>query len=66
LYQQSLELERKRSWETPIPHVAQSLNNLALLYDSTGRYSEANFVYQQSLELRNAHWETTIRCLAKA
>jgi tetratricopeptide (TPR) repeat protein len=34
------------------PHVAASLNNLALLYGSTGRYSEAQALYQQALELR--------------
>ena len=33
------------------PHVAASLNNLALLYFSTGRYSEAEPLYQQALEL---------------
>jgi tetratricopeptide (TPR) repeat protein len=34
------------------PHVAASLNNLAILYCATGRYSEAQALYQQALELR--------------
>ncbi|WP_241392700.1 tetratricopeptide repeat protein [Rippkaea orientalis] len=33
------------------PHVAVSLNNLALLYDSQGRYSEAEPLYQKALSL---------------
>ena len=33
------------------PHVAASLNNLALLYHATGRYSEAEPLYLQALEL---------------
>ncbi len=33
------------------PHVATSLNNLALLYQSQGRYQEAETLYQQSLQL---------------
>ncbi len=33
------------------PHVAGSLNNLALLYNSQGRYSEAEPLYLQALEL---------------
>jgi tetratricopeptide (TPR) repeat protein len=34
------------------PDVAQSLNNLALLYNSQGRYSEAEALYKQALELK--------------
>ncbi|MEW5861334.1 MAG: tetratricopeptide repeat protein [Cyanobacteriota bacterium] len=34
------------------PHVATSLNNLALLYESQGRYAEAEPLYLQALELR--------------
>jgi tetratricopeptide (TPR) repeat protein len=34
------------------PDVATSLNNLAGLYDSQGRYSEAEPLYQQALALR--------------
>ena len=33
------------------PNVATSLNNLALLYDSQGRYSEAEPLYLQALEI---------------
>jgi tetratricopeptide (TPR) repeat protein len=33
------------------PSVAASLNNLALLYDSQGRYAEAEPLYQQALEM---------------
>ncbi|WP_130758767.1 tetratricopeptide repeat protein, partial [Microcystis aeruginosa] len=33
------------------PHVAQSLNNLAGLYDSQGRYTEAEPLYLQALDL---------------
>ncbi|MGB8689209.1 MAG: tetratricopeptide repeat protein, partial [Microcoleus sp.] len=33
------------------PHVAISLNNLALLYDSQGRYRDAEPLYQQALEI---------------
>ncbi|MFO0099143.1 MAG: tetratricopeptide repeat protein, partial [Aphanizomenon sp.] len=34
------------------PHVATSLNNLALLYQSQGKYKEAELLYQQALALR--------------
>jgi tetratricopeptide (TPR) repeat protein len=34
------------------PHVATSLNNLAMLYDSQGRFAEAEPLYVQALELR--------------
>jgi tetratricopeptide (TPR) repeat protein len=34
------------------PDVATSLNNLAALYCSQGRYSEAELLYQQALEIR--------------
>ena len=33
------------------PHVATSLNNLAVLYESQGRYQEAEPLYQQALQL---------------
>ncbi|MEH2111484.1 tetratricopeptide repeat protein, partial [Nostoc sp.] len=33
------------------PDVAASLNNLALLYNSQGRYSEAETLYIQALDL---------------
>jgi tetratricopeptide (TPR) repeat protein len=34
------------------PYVASSLNNLALLYDSQGRYSEAEPLYLEALDLK--------------
>ena len=48
---QALEL-RKRLLGDEHPDVATSLNNLALLYDSQGRYSEADPLLVQALELR--------------
>ncbi|MEH2316744.1 tetratricopeptide repeat protein, partial [Nostoc sp.] len=33
------------------PDVALSLNNLAALYDSQGRYSEAEPLYMQALDI---------------
>ncbi|MBD2289638.1 tetratricopeptide repeat protein, partial [Microcystis wesenbergii FACHB-1317] len=33
------------------PHVAQSLNNLAYLYNSQGRYTEAEPLYLEALDL---------------
>ncbi|WP_130758765.1 tetratricopeptide repeat protein, partial [Microcystis aeruginosa] len=33
------------------PHVATSLNNLAGLYDSQGRYTEAEPLYLEALDL---------------
>jgi tetratricopeptide (TPR) repeat protein len=36
------------------PHVAQTLNNLAVLYATQGRYDEAERLYQQALALRIA------------
>ncbi|MEH2359227.1 tetratricopeptide repeat protein [Nostoc sp.] len=33
------------------PHIANSLNNLAVLYESTGHYSEAEPLFKQALEL---------------
>ncbi|MFM6265001.1 MAG: tetratricopeptide repeat protein, partial [Dolichospermum sp.] len=34
------------------PDVAQSLNNLAFLYNSQGKYTEAEPLYIQALEMR--------------
>ena len=34
------------------PHVAQSLNNLAVLYQSQGRYAEAEPLYKRALAIR--------------
>ncbi|MFN6562351.1 MAG: NB-ARC domain-containing protein, partial [Nostoc sp. ChiSLP01] len=45
--QQCLEITKKRLGESH-PNVATSLNNLALLYNSQGRYSEAEPLFQQA------------------
>ncbi|XHR85100.1 MAG: tetratricopeptide repeat protein [Gloeotrichia echinulata GP01] len=50
-YEQCLEITKKRLSDEH-PHVASSLNNLALLYYSQGRYSEAEPLYLKALELR--------------
>jgi tetratricopeptide (TPR) repeat protein len=50
LYQQALEMRRRLLGEEH-PDVATSLNNLAGLYESQGRYSEAEPLYQQALEI---------------
>ncbi|WP_133158959.1 tetratricopeptide repeat protein, partial [Microcystis aeruginosa] len=34
------------------PHVATSLNNLAALYESQGRYTEAEPLYLEALDLK--------------
>ncbi|NEO70794.1 MAG: tetratricopeptide repeat protein [Moorea sp. SIO3H5] len=47
---QCLEITRTRFGDDH-PHVAISLNNLALLYDSMGSYDQAEPLYQQALEL---------------
>ncbi|NDJ16033.1 tetratricopeptide repeat protein, partial [Myxacorys almedinensis A] len=39
----------QRLYEGDHPTVAMSLNNLASLYDSQGRYSEAEPLYEQAL-----------------
>jgi tetratricopeptide (TPR) repeat protein len=51
LYLQALEL-RKKLLGNEHPDVAISLNNLALLYNTQGRYEEAELLYLQALELR--------------
>jgi CHAT domain-containing protein len=43
---------RKRLLGHSHPDVADSLNNLAALYSSQGRYSEAEPLYRQALEMR--------------
>ncbi|EDX74339.1 tetratricopeptide repeat domain protein [Coleofasciculus chthonoplastes PCC 7420] len=50
MYQKALELY-KRLLGDDHPDVASSLNNLAYLYSSQGRYGEAEPLYQQALEL---------------
>ena len=42
---------RKRILGENHPDYARSLNNLAGLYDSQGRYDEAKSLYQQALEI---------------
>ncbi|WP_229424372.1 tetratricopeptide repeat protein [Moorena producens] len=49
-YEQSLEITRSRLGENH-PSVATSLNNLALLYWSMGRYHQAELLSQQNLEI---------------
>ena len=53
LYVQALEI-RKAELGDRHPDTAQGLNNLALLYDSQGRYGEAEPLYVQALEIRKA------------
>ena len=48
LYLQSLDI-RKRQLGNDHPHVATSLNNLALLYESQRKYLEAENLAQQAL-----------------
>ena len=48
LYLQSLDI-RKRQLGNDHPHVATSLNNLALLYESQGKYLESENLAQQAL-----------------
>ncbi len=43
---------RERALGPEHPHVAASLNNLAVLYDTQGRYAEAEPLYQRSLAIR--------------
>ncbi|AFY48547.1 putative transcriptional regulator [Nostoc sp. PCC 7524] len=50
LFSQCLELIRHRLGAEH-PHVANSLNNLALIYLDIGRYSEAELLHLQALEL---------------
>ena len=51
LAQQALAI-RKRILGEKHPHVATSLNNLALLYKNQGRYTEAEPLYRQALAMR--------------
>ncbi|WP_375506187.1 tetratricopeptide repeat protein, partial [uncultured Nostoc sp.] len=50
LYIQALALRHKLLGEEH-PDVAQSLNNLAGLYNSQGRYSQAEPLYMQALDI---------------
>ncbi|MDO0824092.1 tetratricopeptide repeat protein, partial [Desulfosporosinus nitroreducens] len=51
LYKRSLEI-REEVLGAKHPSTANSLNNLALLYDKQGRYEEAEPLYKRSLEIR--------------
>src|SRR5262249_18666140 len=51
LLQRSLDI-REKALGRDHPDVAQSLNNLALLYDKQGRYADAEPLYQRSLDIR--------------
>jgi tetratricopeptide (TPR) repeat protein len=44
-------LIREKTLGTDHPDVATSLNNLALLYSTTGKYSEAEPLYKRALEI---------------
>ncbi|MFO0141735.1 MAG: tetratricopeptide repeat protein, partial [Aphanizomenon sp.] len=50
LYQQALALRQKLLGDDH-PDVAQSLNNLAGLYHSQGKYNEAEPLYEQALNI---------------
>ncbi|MEH2310839.1 MAG: tetratricopeptide repeat protein, partial [Nostoc sp.] len=50
LYIEALAM-RKRLLGDEHPDVASSLNNLAFLYDSQGRYSDAEPLYIEALEI---------------
>ena len=51
LYQEALAM-RKRLFGNEHPDVAQSLNNLALLYYMQDRYSEAEILYHEALAMK--------------
>jgi len=51
LYQRALSI-REQSLGPEHPDVADSLNNLANLYDSQGKYAEAELLYQRALSIR--------------
>ncbi len=49
LYRRSLEIYAETQLGSDHPDVAQSLNNLAILYLSLGRYADAELLYRRSL-----------------
>lgn len=51
LFTQALELFKKL-FGSEHPNIAQSMNNLALIYYAQGRYDEAEPLYKRALELR--------------
>ena len=57
LYHRSLEI-RKQQLGADHPYTAQSLNNLAALYELMGRYAEAEPLLWRSLEIREQHLGT--------
>jgi len=50
MYRRALEIYEK-SLGADHPYVAQSLNNLALLYKSQGKYDQAEPMYRRALEI---------------
>ncbi len=50
LYKRSLAI-REKALGPEHPNVAQSLNNLALLYDAQGKYAEAEPLYKRALAI---------------
>jgi tetratricopeptide (TPR) repeat protein len=50
LYQRALAI-REKMLGPDHPHTAQSLNNLALLYHSQGKYEQAEPLYQRALAI---------------
>ncbi len=51
MFQRSLAIE-ERALGSEHPNVADVLNNLAALYDTQGKYVEAEALYQRSLAIR--------------
>ena len=46
----------KKEWGNDHPNVAQTLNNLGLIYQDQGRYAQAETLYKRSLEI----WEKSL------
>jgi tetratricopeptide (TPR) repeat protein len=71
LYKQALEI-RRTALGARHPDYANSLNNLAVLYDEMGRYAEAEPLYKQALEIcrtalgeRHPSYATSLNNLAE-
>jgi tetratricopeptide (TPR) repeat protein len=56
LVKEALEIAQKE-WGNDHPNVAQTLNNLGLLYQDQGEYAQAEPVYKRSLAI----WEKNAR-----